>query len=450
MIHKKKVGFEIFKSDKWLKFFSALVVFLLFFSIMLSLNNFKQNTIINSQSYDIFRRAENKQNYDSFVDKKFNFNSHLIISFLMDFFNYNSVNLIVLSVILVLSLLLIFKISSFVLILLIPVSPLFAQYFLIFNDYTMAVFFLLICLYLYKKKQFITSLVPFFLCLFFNTVIGSILFIFTLTLVFKKKLKKNLVFLYSIPFLAFIIFMPSYTIINPQFNFIEFGSIYGLSFVIIAISILGYGILKENCFINIPFFSVFFFIFIDLVACFFILNIIFLYILSEILKKIFSEKWNNENLKNMTIVLLICIVLFSSITHLSFIFSNLISTENIELLESFKDKSIGVILAPKSIAYEVKFFAQQNVLIDQEIDFIHDGKSKKDAFLEILKSRNIETTTNLINEYNISHIIITKDLINNFWDFKDDGFLFISDVFPNKFVLVNSSKDMFVYEFINS
>ena len=144
-------------------------------------------------------------------------------------------------------------------------------------------------------------------------------------------------------------------------------------------------------------------------------------------KTIIEKKWKLSDLKQTMNFFLIGGILFSAISHISMIKN---SGPSIELVEAAKwigqnSDENAIILSAPSNSFIIKYYGRSPF-----ISTLPAEKEEFEALLnysnEIFYSRNIEKTEKLLNNYNISYIIIDKKMLDGeIWKKPDEGFLFL-------------------------
>jgi len=444
------------------KLFGIIICILFFVSFFLYFNLIKENNVISTQTYDIIRNAQDNDMNDNLVEKTYSSKSYLILKFPLKITTENNALNFLMIIIFIVSLFMINKLipKTSILLLIVPFTPIFIQFLFIINDYTFSLFSALICVYSINQKnkyfKFIMSLLFSLISFFFNPYIGLIVIIYIVTYLIKNtkidinyKKKKRIYFsLYLIPILitTFIKYETTLTTTN---SFVELNSIYGVSLNLILIAIIGYNKFKRNIYLRNLALAGFAIFFIDKIAGILVLNIILLIIVSNTIKSIIDESWNNINLQKLTILLLFCTIIFSNVLHLSFINNNQTDNEIIETLKEFSKFKASTVISSKENGYIIKYFSNKNIILDSEETKIQNYKEKILDINNLFLSRNIDTTSNLLKKYNISHIIITEDMVKNEDNVeKYNGILFLIDVYRDNFKPILKRDKITIYKFI--
>lgn len=290
---------------------------------------------------------------------------------------------------------------------------------------------LVLLTYFLREKRFSYFLIS--LISFYNFTAGFSLFMVLLTENYiLKKSNMNLLF-----FLPLLINIPKFNIINFNSLFSEFGSFFGLSVFLFLLSMIGIitYLNKPRFLVFIPTLSILisYFFLIDWQIVFY-LNIILIQFAVRAILVLYNYKWNFLTVRNLTLVLIFCSLLFS---YLSIYKEFIYQSPNQEMLESFNYFSGSeTVLTTKENSIFLKYFT--NVTIPNI-----DELSLNTTFY----SRNFKTTINLLDLYNISRIYITKDMLEKYpWKESDEGLLFVmknSETFKKTY----SSDNIEVWEY---
>ena len=141
----------------------------------------------------------------------------------------------------------------------------------------------------------------------------------------------------------------------------------------------------------------------------------------------FAEKrWKIGILKIFTILILICGLLFSSISYMDRTAAQPPDKEVIKSLEWFEGQPQGIVLSYYSNGYWIGSIAKKPALLDSNTFYLENADIKFNESLAMFMSRNLETTRSLLHKNNISYIWITKDMKQGqVWTEEDQGLLFL-------------------------
>ncbi len=141
-----------------------------------------------------------------------------------------------------------------------------------------------------------------------------------------------------------------------------------------------------------------------------------------------TRKWHLEVIKNLTLLIIICGIIFSTTSYLVRLSNLSPNQEIIESLEWLNNNSnpSDIILSHHSNGYWIEAIAKRPVILDESFDYINFLDEKQEDLKEIFHSRTLKTTTNLLKKHNISYIWINKDMKEGLvWNKKEEGLLFL-------------------------
>ena len=139
-------------------------------------------------------------------------------------------------------------------------------------------------------------------------------------------------------------------------------------------------------------------------------------------------KWQSLSLKQISIFLILCSILFSGAGHISSIINTDEPIGNMEVLNWLNEKtpSESIIFTHHGLGYKTKFFAKRTILLDNDLSLINNSEQKFNDSIEIFNSRNIDNTKNLLKKYKINYILISQKMKEGLvWNKESEGLLFL-------------------------
>jgi len=322
-------------------------------------------------------------------------------------------------------------------------SPAFIFTFGTTNEFCISIMLLLLGTYFFIKsdKLSLVSLIIFLIATILNII--NALFIVLLLLFLSdinnnKRSNANLVIGFILV-LTFLYYTPIYfqNDILFKINFIgsntyqfisDLGGFIGLGIFTLILGIIGlimawkYKKYLKNIYILI---LLLFFIGFYLNYANIYLNLIFSIFAGIAISHIIKRRWEVKSLKNLTLIVLICGLLFSTISY----------TTRISISEPTKDiqnalewlrsnsKKNELILSHYSKGFWIEYLANRKALTDNLFNY-KNMKQKLQDSNDILSSRNLDTTKRLMNKYNIKYIFIDPQMKNGqVWN-KKQGLLY--------------------------
>ena len=134
-----------------------------------------------------------------------------------------------------------------------------------------------------------------------------------------------------------------------------------------------------------------------------------------------KRKWESKTIKNLMLIVMICGLLFSSLSYMNRI-ANIPNKEFVDGLDFLDGK--GMVFS----SYENGFWitSRENKVVMDEI-FWHTkdvGERWRDSE-KLFKGSNLENSLEIIDRYDIEYIFIDNKMKTEIWDNKKDGLLFL-------------------------
>ncbi len=144
----------------------------------------------------------------------------------------------------------------------------------------------------------------------------------------------------------------------------------------------------------------------------------------EGLFRIINIDWDLPLIQRLTIILIVCGLLFSTVSFMTRATTSGPEKETLNGLFALKEKPKGVVFSHYSNGFWIEYFADKPVLLD---GFILPGISKRYSDSnEIFYSRNIDNTKKLLDRYSIKYVFVDKSMRGGeVWTQEDEGLLFL-------------------------
>lgn len=441
---------------------TSIIILLLVFSISFIFLGFakyeKSNSLVGDEAYYHLNAAESIQKngiplYDSSLseNQRYYFN---LIDYILSFMQNKIAFMMLIPFLLGISSLILFyfifsefnineKQIFFSGILLI-LSPPFIYTFSSYTMYPFLVFFNLLFLFFYIKNMKILSFLAIIPTIFISlpSVFLTLIILF-FVYQFNIKDKKEILILASsislISIAVYFIYYFSSFVPNNMFFFHRniftrlisgFGANVGVSIFHLVLAFIGLLVIKtkEKRFPNyiVLFSSLLLSVFFNLILIFF--NFFICLLASYALFEIYNKKWEIDVLKNITLILIVYGLLFSSFSFQTRLLNSSPTSEEISALTYLKDQPNGVVLSHFSNGYQIEYFSKKQVILDQRIYTLSDGVEKLNESNTLFYSRNLENTKSLLQKNNVSYIFINEEMKDGeIWDRRNQGLLFILD-----------------------
>jgi hypothetical protein len=329
------------------------------------------------------------------------------------------------------------------------ISPIFIYTFSTLNSYSLSIFILLSAFLLFIKKSkfaFVMSLILFAIVPFFNTIsfIFSILILLVYVLNNKKKRKQfyNILWIIvPIALVRYFIYLVKYgtpylsTSSNILINYLsELGGLISFGIFNLLLSAIGFyliwfrkkQILGYILLVILIIFSLYF----NSVNLY--LNFIFAIAAGYAFVYMIKMKYSLSIIKKLTIILLLFGLVFSTASYMAVVSNSLPNKSIINSFEWLKSNS-----KPNSIIFShytkgswIEYFSERPVLLDPNLLYIENVKTKLNDSDIIFYSRTLKKTVSLFDQYDISYIWIDSQMKDGqIWKKEDEGLLFL---FSNK------------------
>ena len=139
-----------------------------------------------------------------------------------------------------------------------------------------------------------------------------------------------------------------------------------------------------------------------------------------------KRKWKVKLIETLTLTLLICGLLFSSLSYTNRISDSLPDRPLIESLEWLGSQPQGKVLTHPSNGLWIEAIAKKPVVIDSLVPYSPDINATLTDLNDIFYSRNLENTKALLDKYNISYIWISPKMKQGqVWTKEEQGLLFL-------------------------
>ncbi|MBD3355170.1 hypothetical protein GF361_04245 [Candidatus Woesearchaeota archaeon] len=325
-------------------------------------------------------------------------------------------------------------------------SPIFIFLFSVSNQYTLTITLILagFLFFIKDKKYFIPSLIIFASIPFFGILpsIFSILLLLAYSINNKEKTKYFfavfssvilILLAYQIPLLYHYGFPNSTKLINPNIliNLLsDLGSTAGYGTFAVLLSFVGlYYIWKQKKYIIT--YALFF-----LLAMFsFFIPEIYIYLGFIVpifagfgLFYIIKKKWKVDLIKTLTIILIVCGLLFSTLSYINNTSNSLPDQKTIKSLNWLRENSATTdkIFSHHSKGLWIQTISSRPVVLDSRTYYIDAIKEKLNDSNTTFYSRNLEKTRSILDKYNIKYIYIDEKMKQGqVWTREQQGILFL-------------------------
>ena len=344
-------------------------------------------------------------------------------------------------------------------------SPIFLKSFTTLSSSSFISFFVLLGAWFFIKKRLLLSSVSISPLIFINPPIMILTIISFFIFGLAKNINKKLLLINSL-ILLFITLVSYFALYYgkfiPNLFFFEnnrlleiisdFGANGGITAFHILLSIIGFIIIWSKKREQKPYFLSL--LLISTISIYvpngiILMNFIVCYFSGYLFYLLYISSWELKSIKDITLMLIIYGVLFSSISFGVRLIESTPTIDQIEGLTFLNDKSPGVVLSHYSNGNYIKYFSNKEILLDDSIFFIKDYNLHLNKTNEIFYSRNIENTISGLNEMNIKYFFIDGFMKDGLvWEKRNEGLLFLLD-HSNEFNQIYKKNNIEIWEFLN-
>ena len=224
-------------------------------------------------------------------------------------------------------------------------------------------------------------------------------------------------------------YSPSFMSFNLFNSFIsDFGAFIAFGLFTLFLSIIGLITIKKS-YQNIIFY--FLSTLLLITSYYFIhlriyINLLFAFLVANALLIFIERKWEIKLIKNLTILAIICGILFSTVSYVERI-SNLDPTnEIISSLEWLKHQPKGIVLSHYEKGFWIEKIADKPVVMDGLFAYSPNVEKRYNDSNILFNSRNLKTTSKILDEYDVKYIWIDNKMKDGqVWSKENQGLLFI-------------------------
>jgi hypothetical protein len=422
------------EEQRSLKMGGFLVCIVIILSVIVVNSIINKSIIIDDKAYDIIRKAEFNLKTDPLADKKWDTNADLLLKPFLYLFEIKWA--IFLACILLLAVTLFFSYKSldnnYIFAFVLGLSPAFIYVFSNYSDMTISATLLSIFIYLIKKEKYKLSSLVSILLYFFNVYL-YLFSVLALATVFLMKKVKIVDIIASVVPLAWVRMdnfgALSYTQKVLQSIFVDFGSLYGISIICLVLGIIGLFAFgkknKEMIIFSIISVAV---LFMNLESGVILLTIALAFFSSKIIMQFIEDKWENEYLKTISIILLFSSLLFTGLSYSNSLLKHRYDPLFYDALGwlNESDSCNGTVLSHPNYGYKIKFFANKTIFMDSEMYYNRENKGKVEDLDLLFKSRRYNETKMILDRWNIACVMITKEMKEGkVWKKDNEGLVFV-------------------------
>jgi len=355
--------------------------------------------------------------------------------------------------------------------LILPLSPPFIYLSYIFNYHALPLLLTLLALLLFfseKKISLTISIIILALIPFFGWIHAAMAFLSLLVIAIAKKKHTRLlpfililmlitITLHYLPIIIKHGFANSQILKQPSSNFnfkntiSDFGASFGISLFAIILAAVGLGELWKKKYQNA---GIYIILMISIILsiihlpALFYLNIVIIILAATGVVRILNSKWTSPIIKNTTLILLICGLIFSGLTSVTLLANTAPSQSVAEGLLKLRAKPDGVVLSHPSKGFWILTIAYKPTFIDLNSEYVPNLNERVNDLNSMFYSKDLTNTTKLLQEYNIKYIFLDDPMKSGqVWTRDEEGLLFLLKD-SERFKSIYADSDAEVWEYL--
>lgn len=279
--------------------------------------------------------------------------------------------------------------------------------------------------------------------------------------IFKKRdkwlLLANVIFIFAVVlFGAFVLNMPYLSSFIPSFSglngfLIEFGALKGYALVTVGLALIGLfswwnkDSKKTSIMIAVIVLILAAALFEDIRLPIAILVAIFG---GFSISYLVNREWEIHVLKDVTLLLVVCILIFSAVLTLNFQIKN-ISDEKISAISYLSSAGKeDIILSSERNGFIIEYEAKRSAYLDGNSYKFDDYEERKLLADKIYYSRNLNELETLLRQENITHLLVDSEMRSGeVWNGREEGVLFFLEN-SEKFIKIYYNEKIQIYRYV--
>ncbi|MBI4448147.1 hypothetical protein HY643_04145 [Candidatus Woesearchaeota archaeon] len=469
------------KLTKFTKWYVKAIPFLICFAVLATTMLIRASSRLyaGKDAYFILRFANDLSLFDSLSYggrfAAYNFGTPAIISILpQQTIKFLPILIGLLTLLLVSKILITIKLPKdvqFLSLIALSISPPFIYLFGTLNTYFLPIFLIVLGFYLFTQDKkiylaaflFVSSIIP-----FFNIGFSYVFFVILFFYMRFKKIEKKKIFLYGLLLTTFFAAtQASYALTKAgppeSLSFIsreeglhfriqtlisDLGGVFGVGIFSILLGAAGIFSEWKNKYKNrFAFFSTATLI---VIAAFRTETVLFLnFFLSALaaygIIDLVKREWESATMKQFMILILICGLIFSAISHINQLNEAQPSDGVISGLNFLKKQPAGVVFSHYSRGIWINYAHKKNVM-DENFLFAPQQNERYVDSERLFRTRNEEETRELVKKYNITYVWMDERLKRELWTEDEDGLIFILK-YSGKWAKIYDKKNVEIWKF---
>jgi len=444
-----RIASNITKKDLGLMF--CIIVFIVYLAFNAQL---RDTPIVEDSSYDVVRKAQADSPVDPLMEKKWEIKTDLFISPFLKVCDYKCAIFLVMALITLVTLLAIYIAveKDSLIFFIIGITPFFFRNSLVLSNFTAMPLLITLFLIGIARSRYMLAFLAYLLISYINPAIGIVSLTMIIYLFLKKRIKSYVLALFSLPLIfTFGMTSKSSFIINKSLfeTFIfDFGTNKGIPITLIFLAVFSIIYFwKSMPMTKTALLSSVVISFFDLESGLFLINMLSIFLCVRVIDWLMGEKWENKDLKSISMLIIFCSILFSGVSYASIVMDSKDSEEIINGMEWLEDNTQkgDLIFSHYKYGFKLKFFSNTSIFLDEDI-----GPDRIERFEDmnlLFNSRNSNTTASIIGKYNITNIFITEEMKHGLvWNKESEGLLFVMEN-DNSFSKVFNNSEVEIWRY---
>jgi hypothetical protein len=347
--------------------------------------------------------------------------------------------------------------------LLVLISPAFLYTFGTQTSNSMAVCFTLIGILLFTRSRFIFSYLFLGIAGLFSLANAVIILIVLVGYLIMEKKIKN-IFPLSI---LFVVYMGEYVFMQPPWyqaisntglDFMQrlvydLGGVLGISLFVIILACIGVFYRWKKKKTLWPVYGMVFLLLIGvgLVGDEFVVYALIplAYFAAFGFYQLCWQDWEVKYLKQASVMIILCGLLFSTVSYTSGIVAAEPTTQEIQAVQALADMvDEGTVLSHPHNAFLIESIAKKTVVLDNLQGSFLDQEQKEQDLQKLFQTRSVEDASRLMQKYDIQYVMVTESMRNGkVWHTENEGLLFLLNT--NLFKKVYENDDVTLWKVKN-
>jgi hypothetical protein len=162
------------------------------------------------------------------------------------------------------------------------------------------------------------------------------------------------------------------------------------------------------------------------------------------------REWEIFMLKGVTLLLILCILVFSAVLTINFQINN-IGDEKISAITYLSSAGVTeVILSTERNGFIIEYISGRSAYLDGNSYKFNDYEQRKDIANKIYYARNMNDLESLLKKENITHIVVDQNMMSGeVWNGRYEGLLFFLEN-SDKFIKIFYDDEIQIYRYLEN